>query len=42
MRLQADYDLKMAAADRDVMERVERIVPVVVREEVGSRGRGPH
>lgn len=36
MRLQSDYDLKMAAADREVMERVERIVPAVVREEVGA------
>ncbi len=30
MRLQADYDLKKAASDQDVMERVARIVPVRV------------
>src|SRR6266487_1233310 len=28
MRLQAEYDLKKAAQDRKVMERVARIVPV--------------
>jgi antitoxin HigA-1 len=30
MRLQADYDLKMAAQDKKVMQRVARIVPVRV------------
>jgi addiction module HigA family antidote len=34
MRLQADYDLKKAAQNRKVMERVARIVPVKPREEV--------
>jgi len=34
MRLQADYDLKKAAQNKDVMERVERIVPVKPHEEV--------
>jgi len=33
MRLQADYDLKKAAQNKDVMERVGRIVPVKPREE---------
>ena len=28
MRLQADYDLKVAAQDKKIMRRVERIVPV--------------
>jgi addiction module HigA family antidote len=28
MRLQADYDLKMAAQDKKVMQRVARIMPV--------------
>ncbi len=28
MRLQADYDLKIAAQDKKVMQRVSRIVPV--------------
>ena len=28
MRLQADYDLKMAVQDKRIMERVARIVPV--------------
>lgn len=28
MRLQAEYDLKQAAQDKKVMERVSRIVPV--------------
>jgi len=32
MRLQADYDLKKAAQNKDVMERVGRIVPVKPRE----------
>src|ERR1700688_4950843 len=34
MRLQADYDLKKAAQNKEVMERVGRIVPVKPREEV--------
>ncbi len=34
MRLQADYDLKKAARNKDVMERVGRIVPVKPHEEV--------
>jgi len=34
MRLQADYDLKKAAQNREVMQRVGRIVPVQPREEV--------
>src|SRR5438552_9360814 len=34
MRLQADYDLKKAAQNRKVMERVARIVPVKPVEEV--------
>jgi antitoxin HigA-1 len=34
MRLQADYDLKKATQNKDVMERVGRIVPVKPREEV--------
>lgn len=34
MRLQADYDLKKAARNREVMQRVVRIVPVKPREEV--------
>jgi len=34
MRLQADYDLKRAAQNKEVMERVGRIVPVKPREEV--------
>ena len=34
MRLQADYDLKMAARNRKVMQRVARIVPVKVLEKV--------
>ena len=34
MRLQADYDLKMAAQDKKVMQRVARIVPVKVIEKV--------
>ena len=33
MRLQADYDLKKAAQDKEIMKRVGRIVPVN-REEV--------
>jgi len=32
--LQADYDLKKAAHNREVMKRVGRIVPVQPREEV--------
>ena len=36
MRLQAEYDLKQAARDRRVMERVARIVPVKALEEVHS------
>ncbi|MHB8652940.1 MAG: HigA family addiction module antitoxin [Terriglobia bacterium] len=34
MRLQADYDLKKAAQNREVMQRVSRIVPVKPQEEV--------
>ena len=34
MRLQADYDLKKATQSKDVMERVRRIVPATVREDV--------
>jgi antitoxin HigA-1 len=34
MRLQADYDLKKATRNKEVMERVGRIVPVRPREEV--------
>jgi antitoxin HigA-1 len=34
MRLQADYDLKKAAQNKDVMERVARIVPLKPHEEV--------
>ena len=34
MRLPADYDLKMAAQDKKVMQRVARIVPVRVIEKV--------
>jgi addiction module HigA family antidote len=34
MRLQADYDLKMAAGNKKVMERVARIVPMKPIEEV--------
>ena len=33
MRLQADYDLKKAAQNRGVMERVGRIVPLKSHEE---------
>lgn len=34
MRLQADYDLKRAAQNKDVMKRVGRIVPVRPRHEI--------
>ena len=34
MRLQAEYDLKKAAENRKVMQRVARIVPVKLPEEV--------
>jgi plasmid maintenance system antidote protein VapI len=34
MRLQAEYDLKKAAQNKKVMERVARIVPVKLPEEV--------
>ena len=34
MRLQADYDLKKAAQNKDVMKRVGRIVPVRPRDEI--------
>lgn len=34
MRLQADYDLKIAAQDKKVMQRVSRIVPVKRLQEV--------
>jgi plasmid maintenance system antidote protein VapI len=33
IRLQAEYDLKKAAQNKKVMERVGRIVPVKPREE---------
>ena len=33
MRLQAEYDLKKAAQNKKVMDRVARIVPVKPREE---------
>jgi plasmid maintenance system antidote protein VapI len=36
MRLQADYDLKKATQNKEVMERVGRIVPVRPREEVNA------
>ena len=34
MRLQAEYDLKKAAQNKKVMERVDRIVPVKPLEDV--------
>src|SRR5438045_2275613 len=34
IRLQAEYDLKIAAADKRVMARVSRIVPVKTREKL--------
>jgi addiction module HigA family antidote len=34
MRMQADYDLKKAAQNRKVMERVARIVPVKPLEKI--------
>ena len=34
MRLQADYDLKIAAQDKKVMQRVARIVPVKALQEI--------
>ncbi len=34
MRLQADYDMKKAAQNKEVMERIGRIVPVNPPEEV--------
>src|SRR5258708_31481675 len=34
IRLQADYDLKMAAQDKKVMQRVARIAPVRLIEKV--------
>jgi len=37
MRLQADYDLKKAAQNKKVMERVARIVPVKALAEAGTR-----
>ena len=37
MRLQADYDLKKAAQNKKVMERVARIVPVKPLGEAGAR-----
>ncbi len=36
MRLQADYDLKVASQDKKVMQRVARIVPVKVLEKVSA------
>jgi addiction module HigA family antidote len=35
MRLQSAYDLKKAEQNKKVMERVARIVPVKVAEEIG-------
>src|SRR5438876_8649898 len=37
MRLQAEYDLKKAAQNKKVMQRVARIVPVKPLEEVRAR-----
>jgi plasmid maintenance system antidote protein VapI len=37
MRLQAEYDLKRAARDKKVMERVARIVPLKPLEEVRAQ-----
>jgi addiction module HigA family antidote len=37
MRLQAEYDLKRAAQDKKVMERVAQIVPVKPQAEVRAR-----
>lgn len=37
MRLQAEYDLKKAAQDKKVMERVARIVPARPLKEVRAR-----
>jgi addiction module HigA family antidote len=34
MRLQADYDLKKSAQNKEIMKRVARIVPVKLAEEV--------
>jgi antitoxin HigA-1 len=34
MRLQADYDLKKAAQNKDVMKRVGRILPVRPRDQI--------
>ena len=34
MRLQADYDLKMATKDKKVMQRVAKIVPVKVLQDI--------
>jgi plasmid maintenance system antidote protein VapI len=34
MRLQAEYDLKKAAQNKQVMERVAKIVPVKLQAEV--------
>jgi addiction module HigA family antidote len=34
MRLQADYDLKKSAQNKEIMKRVARIVPVKLVEEV--------
>jgi addiction module HigA family antidote len=34
MRLQAEYDLKKAAQNKKVMQRVARIVPLKIREEL--------
>lgn len=36
MRLQAAYDLKKAARNKKVMQRVARIVPVKPQETVGA------
>ncbi len=38
MRVQADYDLKVAARNREVMELVERIVPMRVCRKWVFRG----
>jgi antitoxin HigA-1 len=36
MRLQADYDLKLACRDKKVMARVARIVPAQPLDQVGA------
>ena len=34
MRLQADYDLKKSAQNKEIMKRVARVVPIKLAEEV--------